>query len=157
MKSLSKIIATFFGVGYFPVAPGTLTSLIVVLLYKFYLHRLSWPIYLLLLFLVFLVGIFTSTKYSSELKKQDPRKIVIDEAFGQLLVLFRIGESWGTGWLPLLACFLLFRIFDIIKPYPIKKVETLPEGWGIVMDDLVAAVYAGIIIHLYLLVKFYFV
>jgi len=157
MKSLSKIIATFFGVGYFPVAPGTLTSLIVVLLYKFYLHRLSWPIYLLLLFLVFLVGIFTSTKYSSELKKQDPRKIVIDEAFGQLLVLFRIGESWGTGWLPLLACFLLFRIFDIIKPYPIKKVETLPEGWGIVMDDLVAAVYAGIIIHLYLILKFYFV
>jgi len=157
MKSLSKIIATFFGVGYFPVAPGTLTSLIVVLLYKFYLHRLSWPIYLLLLFLLFLVGIFTSTKYSSELKKQDPRKIVVDEAFGQLLVLFRIGESWGKGWLPLLACFLLFRIFDIIKPYPIKKVETLPEGWGIVMDDLVAAVYAGIIIHLYLILKFYFV
>ncbi|TEU05806.1 MAG: phosphatidylglycerophosphatase A [Candidatus Aminicenantes bacterium] len=156
MKSLSKIIATFFGVGYFPVAPGTLTSLIVVLLYKFYLHSLSWPFYLLLLFLLFLVAIFTSTKYSLEIKKHDPRRIVIDEAFGQLLVLFQIGESWGTGWLPLLSCFLLFRIFDIIKPFPIKKVETLPEGWGIVMDDLVAAVYAGVIINLYLLLKFYF-
>lgn len=156
MKSLSKIIATFFGVGYFPVAPGTLTSLIVVLLYKFYLHSLSWPLYLLLLFLLFSVGIFTSTKYSLEIKKHDPRRIVIDEAFGQLLVLFQIGESWGTGWLPLLSCFLLFRIFDIIKPFPIKKVETLPEGWGIVMDDLVAAVYAGVIINLYLLLKFYF-
>ncbi|NIO48014.1 MAG: hypothetical protein GTN73_01035 [Candidatus Aminicenantes bacterium] len=153
MKSLSKIIATFFGVGYIPVAPGTLTSLIVVLFYKFYLHRLSWPIYLLFLFLLFLVGIFTSTRYSLEVKKQDSRKIVIDEALGQLLVLFRIGESWGTGWLPLLSCFLLFRIFDIIKPYPIKKVETLPEGWGIVMDDLVAAVYAGVIINLYLLLR----
>jgi phosphatidylglycerophosphatase A len=157
MKSLAKIIATFFGVGYFPAAPGTLTSLIVVLLYKFYLHRLSWPIYLLLIFLLFLVAVLTSTKYSSELKKDDPRRIVIDEAFGQFLVLFRIGESWGTGWLPLLSCFLLFRIFDIIKPYPIKKVETLPQGWGIVMDDLVAAAYAGIIIHLYLILKFYFV
>ncbi len=156
MKSLSKIIATFFGVGYFPVAPGTLTSLIVVLLYKFYLHSLSWPFYLLLLFLMFSVGIFTSTKYSLEIKKHDPRRIVIDEAFGQLLVLFQIGKSWGTGWLPLLSCFLLFRIFDIIKPFPIKKVETLPEGWGIVMDDLVAAVYAGVIINLYLLFKFYF-
>jgi phosphatidylglycerophosphatase A len=156
MKSLSKIIATFFGVGYFPVAPGTLTSLIVVLLYKFYLHSLSWPFYLLLLFLLFSVAIFTSTKYSLEIKKHDPRRIVIDEAFGQLLVLFQIGESWGTGWLPLLSCFLLFRIFDIIKPFPIKKVETLPEGWGIVMDDLVAAVYAGVIINLYLLLKFYF-
>ncbi|HDZ26788.1 hypothetical protein LCGC14_0652820 [marine sediment metagenome] len=156
MKSLSKIIATFFGVGYFPVAPGTLTSLIVVLLYKFYLHSLSWPFYLLLLVLLFSVGIFTSTKYSLEIKKHDPRRIVIDEAFGQLLVLFQIGESWGTGWLPLLSCFLLFRIFDIIKPFPIKKVETLPDGWGIVMDDLVAAVYAGVIINLYLLLKFYF-
>ncbi len=156
MKSLSKIIATFFGVGYFPVAPGTLTSLIVVLLYKFYLHSLSWPIYLLLLFFLFSVGIFTSTKYSIEIKKNDPQRIVIDEAFGQLLVLFQIGESWGTGWLPLLSCFLLFRIFDIIKPFPIKKVEKLPDGWGIVMDDLVAAVYAGVIINLYLLLKFYF-
>jgi phosphatidylglycerophosphatase A len=156
MKSLSKIIATFFGVGYFPVAPGTLTSLIVVLLYKFYLHSLSWPFYLLLLFFLFSVGVFTSTKYSLEIKKNDPRRIVIDEAFGQLLVLFQIGESWGTGWLPLLSCFLLFRIFDIIKPFPIKKVETLPKGWGIVMDDLVAAVYAGVIINLYLLLKFYF-
>ena len=156
MKSLSKIIATFFGVGYFPVAPGTLTSLIVVLLYKFYLHSLSWPFYLLLLFLLFSVGVFTSTKYSLEIKKHDPQRIVIDEAFGQLLVLFQIGESWGTGWLPLLSCFLLFRIFDIIKPFPIKKVETLPKGWGIVMDDLVAAVYAGVIINLYLLLKFYF-
>lgn len=156
MKSLSKIIATFFGVGYFPVAPGTLTSLIVVLLYKFYLHSLSWPFYLLLLFFLFSVGVFTSTKYSLEIKKNDPRRIVIDEAFGQLLVLFQIGESWGTGWLPLLSCFLLFRIFDIIKPFPIKKVETLPKGWGIVMDDLVAAVYAGVIINLYLLLKLYF-
>ncbi len=156
MKSLSKIIATFFGVGYFPVAPGTLTSLIVVLLYKFYLHSLSWPFYLLLLFFLFSVGVFTSTKYSLEIKKHDPRRIVIDEAFGQLLVLFQIGESWGTGWLPLLSCFLLFRIFDIIKPFPIKKVEKLPGGWGIVMDDLVAAVYAGVIINLYLLLKFYF-
>jgi phosphatidylglycerophosphatase A len=156
MKSLSKIIATFFGAGYCPVAPGTLTSLIVVLLYKYYLHKLSWPLYLLLLFLLLAIGVYTSTKYSAELKKQDPRRIVIDEAFGQLLVLFRIGESWGTGWLPLFVCFLLFRIFDIIKPYPIKKVESLPRGWGIVMDDLVAAVYAGIIIHLYLLLRFYF-
>lgn len=153
MKFLSKIIATFFAVGYCPIAPGTLTSLIVVLLYKFYLHKLSWPLYLLLLFLLFLVGIFTSTKYSLEVNKEDPRKIVIDEAFGQLLVLFQIQENWSLGWFPLLSCFLLFRIFDIIKPYPIRKVETLPEGWGIMMDDLVAAVYAGIIINLYLLLK----
>lgn len=149
MKILSKIIATFFWVGYFPVAPGTLTSLIAVLLYRFYLHKLSWPYYLLLLSFLFIVGTFTSTKYSSGLQMNDPRNIVVDEVVGQLLVLFRMSEAW----LPLLGGFLLFRIFDIVKPYPIKKVETLPRGWGIMLDDLVAAVYAGIIINLYLLLK----
>lgn len=149
MSFLSKIIATFFSVGYFPLAPGTLTSLIVVLLYRFYLHKLSWPFYLLLLFFLLLIGIITSTQYSSVLNKKDPRNIVIDEAFGQLLLLFRMSEAW----LPLILSFFLFRLFDITKPYPIKKIETLPKGWGIMMDDVVAAAYAGVVIHLYLLLK----
>jgi len=154
MKLLSKIVATFLGVGYFPVAPGSVTSLIVVLLYKFYLYKLAWPHYLLIVFLIFLAGVFASTRYSSELNRKDPRKIVIDEATGQLLVFFRMSEM-SQDWLFLLAGFLLFRFFDIIKPYPIRKVETLPKGWGIMMDDIVAAVYAGIIINLYLLIKGY--
>lgn len=149
MKLLSKIISSFFGVGYFPIAPGTLTSLVVILAYKFYLFRLSWSLYLLILFLLFFIGVYTSTKVESESRKKDPRKIVIDEACGQLLVLFRMGDAW----FPILSGFLLFRIFDIVKPYPIKKVETLPSGWGIMMDDIVAAIYAGVIINLYLIIK----
>jgi phosphatidylglycerophosphatase A len=149
MKLLSKVISTFFGLGYFPVAPGTITSLAVILAYKFYLYQLSWPLYLLILFLLFLVGVCTSTKFSAESNKKDPRKIVIDEACGQLLVLFRMSEAW----FPVLASFILFRVFDIVKPYPIKKVEALPAGWGIMMDDVVAAIYAGVIINLYLLLK----
>lgn len=149
MKLLSKIISSFFGAGYFPVAPGTLTSFVVILVYKFYLFRLSWSLHLLILFLLFFIGIYASTKVESESRKKDPRKIVIDEACGQLLVLFRMGDAW----FPILSGFLLFRIFDIIKPYPIKKVETLPSGWGIMMDDIVAAIYAGVIINLYLIIK----
>jgi len=149
MKLLSKVISTFFGLGYFPVAPGTITSLVVILAYKFYLYQLSWPLYLLILFLLFLVGVYTSTKFSAESNKKDPRKIVIDEACGQLLVLFRMPEAW----FPVLASFILFRVFDIVKPYPIKKVEALPAGWGIMMDDVVAAIYAGVIINFYLLLK----
>lgn len=149
MKLLSKIISSFFGVGYFPIAPGTLTSLVVILAYKFYLFRLSWSLYLLIIFLLFFIGVYTSTKVESESRKKDPRKIVIDEACGQLLVLFRMGDAW----FPILSGFLLFRIFDIVKPYPIKKVETLPSGWGIMMDDIVAAIYAGVIINLYLIIK----
>jgi phosphatidylglycerophosphatase A len=149
MKLLSKVISTFFGLGYFPVAPGTITSLVVVLAYKFYLYQLNWPLYLLILFLLFLVGVYTSTKFSAESNKKDPRKIVIDEACGQLLVLFRMPEAW----FPVLASFVLFRVFDIVKPYPIKKVESLPAGWGIMTDDVVAAIYAGVIVNLYLLLK----
>ncbi len=146
MSLLSKIISTFFGVGYFPLAPGTLTSLIVVLLYKFYFHTLSWPFYLMLLFFLFIIGTITSTQYSSDLKNKDPRNIVIDEAMGQALLLFHLGDAW----LPLILSFLLFRLFDIVKPYPIKKIETLPKGWGIMMDDVAAAVYAGVVVRLYL-------
>lgn len=149
MKLASKIIATVFGIGYFPIAPGTLTSLIVVFLYKLFLHKLSWPIYLLLFFLLFFVGVIASSKCESELRKKDPRNIVIDEATGQFLLLFRMSEDW----LLLLLSFLLFRLFDIIKPFPIRKVESFPSGWGIMMDDLLAAIYAGVIVNLYIILK----
>lgn len=149
MKLASKIIATVFGIGYFPIAPGTLTSLIVVFLYKLFLHRLSWPQYLLLFFLLFFVGVVASSKCESESNKKDPRNIVIDEAVGQFLVLFQIGEDW----LPLLLSFFLFRLFDIVKPIPIRKVENFPSGWGIMMDDLLAAIYAGVIVNLYIILK----
>jgi len=149
MKFISKTVATFFGVGYLPLAPGTWASMIIVVLYKLCLHKLSWSLYLLILFFFFLAGTFASTSYSSELNDKDPRKIVVDEAVGQMLVLFRMKE----GWLLLLASFLIFRFFDVVKIYPIKKAEALPQGWGIMMDDIVAAVYAGIIVHLYLLIR----
>ena len=149
MKFISKAISTLFGVGCFPVAPGTLTSFIIILLYKLYLYKLSWPIYLVFLFLLFLISVSSSSHYSRQIHKKDPRNIVIDEALGQLLTLFRLNPSWSL----LFIAFLLFRLFDIVKPFPIKKVETLPKGWGIVMDDIVAAIFAGILINLYLLLK----
>ncbi|MDH5705378.1 MAG: phosphatidylglycerophosphatase A, partial [Candidatus Aminicenantes bacterium] len=99
--------------------------------------------------LLFFIGVYASTKYSTALNKKDPRKIVIDEALGQLLVLFRMSNAW----FPVLSCFVLFRVFDIAKPFPIKKIEALPTGWGIMLDDVVAAVYAGVIVNLYLLLK----
>ena len=140
-------MATFFGLGYFPLAPGTLTSAVIVLLYKFVLHKLSWPFYLILFFLLFVLGIFVSDVYSRMLKKEDPRTVVIDEATGQLIALFLLNPQWSYC----AASFVLFRIFDIGKPFPIKRVEEFPKGFGIMLDDLVAAIFAGILINLYLL------
>lgn len=149
MKIGAKILATFFGAGFFPLAPGTLTSFVVVILYKFFLHNISWPLYLLIFLCLFFIGVFVTAEYSAELGKTDPRKIVIDEACGQLLVLFQI----STSWFLLLFGFFFFRIFDIVKPYPITKVESLKRGWGIMLDDIVAAIYAMIIIRIYLLLR----
>jgi phosphatidylglycerophosphatase A len=147
MKFLSKILATFFGVGYFPVAPGTLTSAIIVLLYKFLLHKLSWPIYLCIFFVIVALGVIVSDVTSRMMKQEDPRKVVIDEAAGQFLALFLLSPQWTLC----AASFLLFRFFDIFKPFPIKKVESFPKGFGIMLDDIVAAIFAGILINLYLL------
>ncbi len=142
-------MATFFGAGYFPFAPGTITSAIVLLFYKFVLYKLSWSLYLLLFILLFILGLLTSDVYSRIVKQEDPRSVVIDEAAGQLLALFLLDPRWTLC----LASFLLFRLFDIVKPFPIKSVETFPRGFGIMLDDIVAALYAGILLNLFLLLR----
>lgn len=147
MKILSKIIATFFGVGYLPLAPGTIASFLMILLYRYYLYTWNWPVYLGVLVLIFIFGALASSVHAETIKKQDPRSVVIDEVLGQLIVLFRMPPAWPL----LIASFLLFRMLDILKPYLIKKSENFPRGWGIMMDDVVAGVCSGIIINLYLL------
>jgi len=132
MIKLAKIISTFLGLGLFPLAPGTLASLVVVLLYKFFLQPISWPIHLLIFVAIFFLGVYTSSVYSKSLNLKDPGKIVIDEVAGQWLALFLIGPDWT--WLA--VSFILFRFFDIIKPLGIKKLENLPYGWGIMADDV---------------------
>ena len=149
MKYFSKLISTFFGAGYFPIGQGTLTSLIIVLMYKFFLYRLHWATYLGLVLFVYILGVATSTVHSTNLRKKDPHEIVIDEVAGQLLVLFRLNPTWSL----MLISFFIFRLFDIAKPFPIKQIEKFPKGWGIMTDDIMAAVYSGIIVHLYLLLK----
>ena len=149
MKFLSKIIATVFGIGYFPLAPGTLTSLVFVILYKFFLHKIDWPYYLALLMLLFVIGAVASTAHASQMKIEDPRFIVIDEAMGQLLALFLLSPHWyllGIG-------FVLFRALDILKPFVINKAEKIPGGWGIMMDDVIAGLITSIVLNLYLILK----
>jgi phosphatidylglycerophosphatase A len=149
LKIVAKIFASLFGIGYFPIAPGTLASFVILLLYKYYLHKWDWPLYLGILAACFLLGVLASSSYSTSLNKKDPGCIVIDEAAGQLLVFFQLAPSWTL----LLIGFFMFRIFDIIKPFPIRKAEAFPKGWGIMLDDVIAAAYAGILIHIYLLLR----
>jgi phosphatidylglycerophosphatase A len=149
MRTLISGIATFGGAGYFPVAPGTLTSFLVILGYRALFHKFSWPVYLSIGLLIYVLGVWSSTKYAQRIKKEDPRTVVIDEVLGQWTALLLVPPSWGL----LLLSFFLFRFFDIFKPLFIRKAETFHSGWGIMLDDVLAGLYASILLNVFLLVR----
>jgi phosphatidylglycerophosphatase A len=90
MNALAKIIATFFGAGFCPIAPGTAASFITALIYVFLLHGLAWPVQAFIIVAVFLIGVPAASRYSAELGRKDPGRVVIDEACGQLIALFML-------------------------------------------------------------------
>jgi phosphatidylglycerophosphatase A len=144
IRAARRTFATFFGLGFFPLAPGTLTSFVVVLLYKVLaVDRVSlvWPI--LAVVVLFIVGGLAAEGYARELNQRDPGRIVVDEACGQLIALVGLNAAWQ----PLLVSFVLFRGLDILKPNPIRKLEGLPWGWGIMADDVAAGLLAGLLTH----------
>jgi phosphatidylglycerophosphatase A len=147
MKRASRVLATFFGVGLVPFAPGTAASAVAALAYKLFLHGLAWPLYSLVLVTLFLGGSAAAAAYARELGRSDPGRIVVDEVCGQLLALAFLPGAWTTVALS----FALFRFFDIIKPWPVRKLEKLPGGWGIMADDIGAGLAAAVLARLVLL------
>ena len=146
MKTLSRLIATFFGVGFFPLMPGTAASAVAVLAYKFVLHDLAWPLYLLLVAGLFFAGASAARIYAAELGRPDPAPVIVDEVCGQLAASAFLPGTWVAAG----VAFALFRFFDIIKPWPIRRLEKLPGGWGIMADDIAAAAAAAAIARLIL-------
>lgn len=149
MKTLAKVVATFFGLGYFPVAPGTLASLAFLLLRRF-LFAYFPPLWLDLgMFIIFLFsGVWASQVFALTKNKDDPRQIVIDEVCGQSLAIM----ARPSSNLDLLLAFIFFRGLDIIKPYPINKLEKIKGGWGIMADDLAAGLLARFLLEIYFLI-----
>ena len=152
--NLATLLATWFGCGYFPVGPGTAGSLAAVLMaaaaYR-YLHagRIT--------FLVATLGmlapaIWSATQTARLLKREDPGMVVIDEVLGVWVTL--LGAT-ALNWKSFAAAFVLFRVFDIWKPWPVRRFEDLPEGTGIVADDLAAGVYAAIMLYIGGFLKLY--
>ena len=148
MKTLAKVLATFFGLGLAPVLPGTVASAATTLLFVFLLRGLSGPLYVLLVVVLFFVGVAVSKIAADELGRPDPGRVVIDEVCGQLIALAFL----PPGWVPAGLAFALFRFFDIIKPWPIRRLERLPGGWGIMADDVGAGLAAAALTRLALLV-----
>jgi len=139
MKPLAILIATFFGLGRIRLAPGTWTSLVVTLIVYFIpVAPLPFLYLALATGIVFLVGIPAAAACEKHFQKKDPRQCVIDEVAGQLVCLWFLPHAIGFY----LAAFLLFRFFDIFKPFPVRQSEAIPHGVGIMLDDVLAGFYA---------------
>ncbi len=146
-----KIIATGFGSGYSPFAPGTAGTLVACLL--LWLLRLVFPVQfsggwpqahwlLLLITLFFFLGVKAANKLEA-IWGSDPSKVVVDEMAGVWIAMLGVPLSL----LNLAAAFVLFRVFDIWKPLGIRKMENLKAGWGVMMDDVLAGIYSALVLH----------
>jgi phosphatidylglycerophosphatase A len=161
---LALAIATC-GVGYFPIAPGTMGSLVGVGLYLsiwaesyavleanalkgrlnlLYIFTPQLALMLVVIFVVTMAGILAASRAEKLLQKKDPSVVVIDEVAGQMIALLS-GPFWVHTWWSIFTAFLLFRGFDIWKPYPIRRLERLESGLGIMADDVLAGAYALIV------------
>lgn len=170
----AALALTTWGVGYGPVAPGTWGSAVGVAIYAGvmwietaavrqssaagptadHLFAFHWALNSAALVGLCLLGIWAAGRSIPLLGNSDPSEAVVDEVMGQLVAFCFI--PFGLGWPFMLAGFLLFRLFDIWKPYPVRTLEVLPGGLGICADDIVAGVYAGICLSVIYAIWSYF-
>jgi phosphatidylglycerophosphatase A len=144
MNRFFLILATGFGVGYSPVAPGTLGTLVAIPIYYF-LSEIPSPLYEITLIGFIFLSVWISEKAEIFFVKKDDQRIVIDEIVGFLITMLWIPKTTRF----IIIGFILFRFFDILKPIPIRRLEKgLKGGYGVVLDDVAAGVYANIILHL---------
>jgi phosphatidylglycerophosphatase A len=137
VSRLGLIVATFGYLGFFPIAPGTAGSLAALVLYAI-VRWVNHPVFdAAVIAAVFGAGVWAASRAEEILGVEDPGPVVIDEVLGMLMTL---------AWMPLsltgvITGFLLFRILDVVKPFPAGRLEHAPRGWGIMLDDAMAGVY----------------
>ena len=148
--SWATLVATFFGIGRLRPGPGSWASAATVLLWAALAYALApslrMPSAIALALVVTLIGIPAATRVARGSGIKDPQFVVIDEVAGQLVALIAVPLTWKS----FLAGFILFRAFDIVKPPPVRQLEALPEGTGIVLDDVAAGLCALGCMHLLL-------
>jgi phosphatidylglycerophosphatase A len=141
-RRVAIALSTGFGIGYIPFAPGTFGSLLGLVIWA--LLPSSAGVQAVAIGVVMLVGVWSATLAEHHFRATDPSPVVVDEVLGMLVTLFLNPVGWaGAG-----AGFLLFRAFDVIKPYPANRLERLHGGLGIMSDDFMAAVYANLVLRI---------
>ena len=139
---LAKWLSTIFKIGYLPIAPGTWGSLVALLIWYLIIGHISTVTLIGLIVVIFALGVYTSSITEINMATKDPSVIVIDEWVGQWIALLFLPKSLHWG----LIAFFIFRLFDIWKPYPIKILDNMKGGWGIMLDDVLAGVYTILVI-----------
>ena len=138
---ISEIIGTVFYVGRSPVAPGTMGSLVALLVWYILKPSIIDPLFLLITGGVFFIGIAVSTVLIDTWNEKDPKEIVIDEWVGMWISLYLVPHSilWGF------VAFFFFRVFDILKPGPVQVMDDMDDAIGVMMDDVVAGILACLV------------
>ena len=147
MRFVALALATSAGVGYIPFAPGTFGSLVGLLLWWLVPSNVLFQ--LALIAILFVAGSWSGSVAERHFGSTDPGPVVIDEVLGMLITLFLNPVTWGGAVLG----FLLFRLSDIVKPFPANKLEQLHGGIGVMADDLMAAIYANLALRIILAVS----
>lgn len=147
MNFINKFFVTAFGVGYLPLAPGTWGSIVGALL--IWMATLFNPSFTYsLTFVGVIVAVFFLGVYGSKVVEkewgEDPSRVVIDEVIGVWITMLFVPFNWYN----LFAAFVLFRILDIWKPLAIRKMENAGSGWGVMLDDVLAGIYANLILNI---------
>lgn len=151
---MTAALATAFGIGHLPKAPGTWASLVALLIAIPVMWLTRWEGMAVLALLTTAVGVWSSDLYAVETGNADPKECVIDEFAGQWIACAFGGfasmpDEPALSWLGFLLAFLLFRLFDIAKPWLVKRAEALPGGLGIMADDVLAGIMAGVVVFLF--------
>jgi phosphatidylglycerophosphatase A len=130
--------------GFSPVASGTVGTLVGILLYVIFPHQ-NPCFYLILVVLCIGAAIWLASKGEIIFDAHDSGYIVIDEIVGFLVAMVLLPSSWGY----ILAAFFIFRAFDVLKPPPVRRLENLPSGYGVVLDDVLAGVYTNLVLQVW--------
>lgn len=150
MRVIYYTLGTGFGLGYSPIAPGTAGSILATLV-AFFVIKGNAPYLIIATIVIFTVGVIASSFIEKEREIKDPSLVVIDEIVGMWISVLFIPHVWWS----FLIAFALFRFFDVVKPFPANNLQKLHGGLGIMIDDVIAGVYALISTHLILLLVNY--
>ena len=162
IKTINYLFVTFFGIGTIRFAPGTITSLITtVLLYSFFhITNFSNNIILLFLLLIFLYSFYAVAEYIKQSENKDPKEVVIDEVIGQSIPIYLYEIAHGSeknsqeAILFYIYIFILFRFFDIKKPFPVNIIDKkFKNSFGVIFDDIIAGLYVVLTLIIFMIIK----